>query len=127
MVSDNISVIKIPRPFPRERARERESVLQPPPPLTLASKRFLFVLQTKGFSREGRGNVAGKMTGGEREREREEETARGGKQGRNYYIFCPKARIAPFAELRDRDSATIADAECRAGARRVAEAFVSFD
>lgn len=69
---------------------------------------------------------------GVREKEREGDGgggARGGKQGRNYYIFCPKARIAPFAELRDRDSATIADAECRArgAAWRVAEAFVSFD
>lgn len=56
------------------------------------------------------------MAGGEGEGEGRRRR-RGGKQGRNYYIFCPKTRIAPFAELRDRDSATIADAECRARAR----------
>lgn len=57
----NISVIKIPPSlshFPSlslflslSLPRESRYVLQPTPPLTLASKRFLFVLQTKGFSR----------------------------------------------------------------------------
>lgn len=42
----------------------------------------------------------------------------GGKQGQNYYIFCPKARTAPFVELRDRDSAA---------RLRVAKVFVGFD
>lgn len=63
MVPGNISVIKIPSFRGRRRERDRESVLQPPPPLTLASKRFLFVLQTKGFSR-GSGKRRGEDDGG---------------------------------------------------------------
>jgi len=52
------------------------------------------------------------------------EATGGESRGQNYYIFCPKARTAPFAELRDRDSTLIAAAECRT---RIAGSFVTFD
>lgn len=62
---------------------------------------ILVCLANKGFLVR----VGETSRGGWRRSRREEKARRGGKQGRNYYIFCPKARIAPFAELRDRDSA----------------------
>lgn len=84
-----------------------------PRALTLVSKRFLFVLQTKGFSQglerlrqrelEKERGWWKETRGGEKEsKERGVESEKGGagKQGQNYYIFCSKARTAPFAELR---------------------------
>lgn len=118
-LSGNISIIKIPSSSEREIG---ESVLQPPPPLTLASKRFLFVLQTKGFSRvrvgerraiewrgarRGREVAHGRMGGrGERWKGGAVENTR----AELLHLLSEGSESPRLRELRDRDSAAITEA-----------------
>jgi len=110
--SGNISVIKISSSLSLSLSLSLPlSFSRSPATCAAADSReqtILVCLANKGFlakvgetSRGGRWmrEVAGmKMRGCRKE-------ATGGEsREQNYYIFCPKARIAPFAELRDRDS-----------------------